>query len=228
MTAGLTILNDLSCSERLAVWTLRRLAGPPHPAGGQRTGRAPAGLFMPCFRRDFDDVTAAFRTALNRLAVLKMQALDLGLPAAQTLSTTESRFLDAISAAQAGEDARVRGMLRRVIPHRHVLAPFAAAVTLLGACLAGAGHWLPRRTPADDISAEDLAENGPPALARRREGDPGERNRGGRIQDCGTDGRRTVDLIGPGCLTAMARWHDLDMGMTQIMWPRPEDMGAAR
>jgi hypothetical protein len=196
MTAHLTIMNDLSCGERLAVWTLRRLAGPPRP-----TGRAQAGLFMPCFRRDFDDVTAAFRAVGDRMAALKVRMPDIGMPGAQALSTTETRFLDAIAAAQAGEDTSVLRLLRRVAPCRPVLAPLASAITLLGACLAGAGHWLPRRNGADET---------PPSV----------RDDDGRGDDLHGANRRPTDLIGAGCLTVLARWHDLDMGRTHVMWPR--------
>jgi len=144
MTLSPTVLSDLSCSERLTVWTVRRLARRRVGMGAEAASPA-EGLFMPCFRRDFEDVASAFAIAIERLAGLLDSHLDIAIPRAQALTRTEICILEATTAAQAGEEAAVRRILRTVFPHHHVLAPFAAAVTQLGACLAGAGHWLPRR-----------------------------------------------------------------------------------
>jgi len=149
------------------------------------------GLFMPCFRRDFEDVASAFATAIDRFAGLHGAHLDIAIPRAQELTRTEACILDATTAAQAGEEAAVRRILRAVFPHHHVLAPFAAAVTQLGACLAGAGHWLPRRR-TQGTTAEPFEP---------------ERHHASKAAS----------------LTALVRWHELDMGAAHVLWPRPSD-----
>ncbi|GBQ66114.1 hypothetical protein AA103196_1296 [Ameyamaea chiangmaiensis NBRC 103196] len=190
-------LSDLSCSERLTIWTVRRLAR--RRTGAPAASAVPAeGLFLPCFRRDFDDVATAFSTALDRLATVRGGALDIAIPRAQALTATEACLLDATTAAQAGEEATMRRILRRLFPHHHILAPFAAAVTQLGACLAGAGHWLPR--PRAVLTA--AASDGVPADQETRRA--------------------------AASLSALVRWHDLDMGTTHVLWPQPDELAGHR
>ncbi|GBQ83582.1 hypothetical protein AA13595_1209 [Gluconacetobacter johannae DSM 13595] len=185
MTQAVLFLNDFSCSEKLAVWTVRRLAGRQAPACPHGPADA-RGLYVPGLRREFDGVARAFRKGVARMADTGIGGLDVGMTGQQAVSRTEGRFLEAIAAAQNEDDAGVRGALRPVFPHRYVQSRFAAAVTLLGACLAVAGHWLPRRREAPPVTA------------------PAPR----------------PHIVGAGCLGAMARWHELDMGMTHVLWPR--------
>ncbi|MDT8872317.1 hypothetical protein RAA17_16765 [Komagataeibacter rhaeticus] len=121
----------------------------PPERGRQDRGGMP-GLALPCFRADFAAVVEAFHMALGRLRAYQREPVDVGICNATHLTGTESRFLLAAAAAQEGREAEVRRTLRPIFAHHHVLSPFAAAITQLGACMAGAGYWLPRRatTPA--------------------------------------------------------------------------------
>ncbi|MBB2206620.1 hypothetical protein [Gluconacetobacter takamatsuzukensis] len=203
MSHAMYFVNDLSCSERLAVWMIRCVArretaecGTPGHPGAQ-------DLLMTGFRAELDGVAQAFRAAMRRMVGLRMGHLDVGMPGAVMLTATEQGFLEAASAAQNGNEAAVRTALRRVFPHHYVQSRFAAAVTVLAACLAGAGHWLPSRRPA-------LAAL-PPVM-------PDAQADGG---DCRHEDAETGGLI------AMTRWHELDMGMSHSPWPHPESLGLA-
>ncbi|MCE2563816.1 hypothetical protein [Komagataeibacter sp. FNDCF1] len=193
-------MNDLSCSERLLVWCVRRLSG------GGDTGASMPGLALPCFRADFAAVADAFHMALGRLRACQREPMDVAICSATRLTSTESRFLLAAAAAQEGREAEVRRTLRPVFAHHHVLSPFAAAITQLGACMAGAGYWLPRRgnTPA--------APNQTPVTRLRRH----------TTTPVGTQSRPASasahQPVGAGCLATM-RWHNADMGTAHVMWP---------
>ncbi|KDU94660.1 hypothetical protein CFR78_08110 [Komagataeibacter rhaeticus] len=199
MTDTTIFMNDLSCSERLLVWCVRRLSGEGRTGGGM------PGLALPCFRADFAAVVEAFHMALGRLRAYQREPVDVGICNATHLTGTESRFLLAAAAAQEGREAEVRRTLRPIFAHHHVLSPFAAAITQLGACMAGAGYWLPRRatTPA--------LPNRPPVTQLRRPS----RDAAARPQ---SPSPTMSQPVGAGCLAAM-RWHDADMGSAHVMWP---------
>lgn len=202
MTDTTVFMNDLSCSERLLVWCVRRLSG------GNSTGAGMPGLALPCFRADFAAVVEAFHMALARLRAYQREPVDVGICSATHLTGTENRFLLAATAAQEGREAEVRRTLRPIFAHHHVLSPFAAAITQLGACMAGAGYWLPRRggTPAA-LTRTQSTRLRPSPCAPGREGE--------RPQPVAT---ATHQPVGAGCLAAM-RWHDADMGNAHVMWP---------
>ncbi|KAB8122574.1 hypothetical protein D3W54_15525 [Komagataeibacter medellinensis] len=202
MTDTTVFMNDLSCSERLLVWCVRRLNG------GDSTGAGMPGLALPCFRADFAAVVEAFHMALARLRAYQREPVDVGICSATRLTGTENRFLLAATAAQEGREAEVRRTLRPIFTHHHVLSPFAAAITQLGACMAGAGYWLPHRggTPAAQTRTRSTRLRPSPSIPGR-EGD--------RLQRVATAHHQPV---GAGCLAAM-RWHDADMGNAHIMWP---------
>ncbi|MBB2200779.1 hypothetical protein [Gluconacetobacter tumulisoli] len=222
MTPAALFLNDLSCSERLTVWTIRRLVGRRQPACPHGSAEA-RGLYVPGFRREFEGVERAFREGVARMADLGTGGLDVGLTGLQAVSPTEGQFLEAIAAAQNGDEAGVRSALRPVFPHRYVQSRFAAAVTLLGTCLAVAGHWLPRRREAPRPPCRDVTR-----LRRVREPNPGDRRGPADEPDTPEDDHtRRAHIVGAGCLGAMARWHELDMGMTHVLWPHPESLGTA-
>lgn len=198
-------VNDLSCSEKLAIWMIRCITRREVPACIGASARPLArSLFMMGFHADLEGVVEAFRAAMTRMAGLRMERLDVGMPGTMKLTATEEGFLDATSAAQNGNEAAVRTALRRVFPHHYVLSRFAAAVTVLGACLAGAGHWLPSRRPSPDAQ--------PPRLIEMQTGEADVP----RQQDQDTD---TTALV------AMAHWQELDMGMSHHHWPHPENLG---
>ena len=202
MTDTTVFMNDLSCSERLLVWCVRRLSG------GGATSAMP-GWALPCFRADFAIVARAFNMALTRLRTYQCDPVDVAICNATRLTRTENRFLAAAAAAQEGREAEVRSMLRPIFAHHHVLSPFAAAITQLGACMAGAGYWLPRRN-----TNTETAGRGPVPRLRWTQGQ--------RSESVGTNPTSVpvthTQPVGAGCLAAM-RWRDADMAAARIMWP---------
>ncbi|MFW7266405.1 hypothetical protein ACMAUO_00385 [Gluconacetobacter sp. Hr-1-5] len=203
MSHAMHDVNDLSCSEKLAIWMIRCVTRREVPACTGASARPVAsGLFMAGFRSELEGVVEAFRAAMSRMAGLRMERLDVGMPGTVILTTTEQGFLDATSAAQNGNEAAVRSALRRIFPHHYVQSRFAAAVTVLAACLAGAGHWLPSRRPSPGVQ--------PPRLIDMQTGEAD----APRPQDADT-----------AALVAMARWQELDMGMSHHHWPHPENLG---
>ncbi|NHN84993.1 hypothetical protein GOB93_10110 [Acetobacter musti] len=214
MIAISDVLNDLSGDERMAVWMLRYFVGPGRPVCRLGLG----ALVDSCFRRDVETLGAAFRTALDRLSGLGMTPLDIRMRGCREISTTEHQLLEATAAAQKGDESAVRSALRPVFTHHHVLAPFAAAVTQLGACLAAAGYWL-RRSAGMGTAGETL-----PAAAIVISDEEGksavmsENHHGNSRHDtCG-------DMHGDGpvaaaSLVTLARWRGQDMGMTHVLWP---------
>ncbi|WP_459986935.1 hypothetical protein [Komagataeibacter kakiaceti] len=204
MTDTTVFMNDLSCSERLLVWCVRRLSG------GATTTSGMPGYALPCFRADFASVARAFNMALTRLRTYQCDPVDVAICSATCLTRTENRFLAAAAAAQEGHEAEVRSMLRPIFAHHHVLSPFAAAITQLGACMAGAGYWLPRRS----ASAEGKGTTRTPAPRLRW-------THGQRSEGTTTPAAMPVaqaQTVGAGCLGAM-RWRDADMAAARIMWP---------
>ncbi len=201
MTDTTVFMNDLSCSERLLVWCVRRLSG-----GGEGAGSMP-GLALPCFRADFAALADAFRMALGRLRTYQLAPVDVAICSATHLTGTEGRFLLAAAAAQEGREAEVRRTLRPVFAHHHVLSPFAAAITQLGACMAGAGYWLPRRGSG----------GGSPQAQRLRWTSQAETEWNGASSATAVPG--VPQPVGAGSLATM-RWHDADMGTAHVMWPR--------
>nr|WP_244191776.1 hypothetical protein [Komagataeibacter swingsii] len=199
MTNTTVFMNDLSCSERLLVWCVRRLSG----AGGG-AGHMP-GLALPCFRSDFAAVADAFHMALERLRAYHNGPMDVAICSATHLTGTENRFLIAAAAAQEGRETEVRRTLRPVFTHHHVLAPFAAAVTQLGACMAGAGYWLPRR--GHNGGGGSLRWTRPPAAATT-----------GMHGVAPAMPAAVPQPVGAGCLAAL-RWHGADMDTAHVMWP---------
>lgn len=203
MSHALHYVNDLSCSEKLAIWMIRCITRREIPAcGGASAHPVARSLFMAGFHADLEGVVDAFRAAMNRMAGLCMDRLDVGMPGTTMLTATEQGFLEATSAAQNGHEAAVRTALRRVFPHHYVQSRFAAAVTVLAACLAGAGHWLPNRRPSPGSDQPRLIE-----MQTEEDDAP-------RRQDAET-----------AALVAMARWQERDMGMSHHHWPHPENLG---
>lgn len=152
MSSYATVLSDLPCGERLAVWTVRRLVGPVHPmpscsgaAGLSVNARSALGLFLPCNRREFADVAQAFHNALAWMARQRLPLLDIAMAGVMHVTDVERRLLAATAAAQAGHDDEARIALRDVSDHDGVVTRLMPAITLLGACLAGAGYWLGAR-----------------------------------------------------------------------------------
>lgn len=204
MTDTTVFMNDLSCSERLLVWCVRRLSG-----AGEGTGHMP-GLALPCFRSDFAAVADAFRMALGRLRACQNSTIDVAICSATHLTGTENRFLIAATAAQEGREAEVRRTLRPVFTHHHVLSPFAAAITQLGACMAGAGYWLPRRG--------HNGGGGNPSVRGLRHARPHTTDGATIDNPATTVPAGASQPVGAGCLVAM-RWHSADMGTAHVMWP---------
>ncbi|MBV1834986.1 hypothetical protein [Novacetimonas pomaceti] len=155
MSCYATVLSDLPCGERLAVWTVRRLVGParqipscsvgPDGAGLSVNARPPLGLFLPCDRREFADVARAFDNALGWMSRHRLPLPDIAMAGVMRVTETERRLLAATAAAQAGHDDDARAALHDVSAHEGVAARLMPAITLLGACLAGAGYWLGAR-----------------------------------------------------------------------------------
>lgn len=220
MSHAVHFVNDLSCSEKFAVWMIRCVARRQAVACADNAAHPEDRvLLMPGFHAEREGVIQAFRAAMRRMAALHMGHLDVGIPRATMLTATERGFLEATSAAQNGNEAAVRQALRRVFPHHHVQSRFAAAVTVLGACLAGAGHWLPSRRPLSDEGRPFAPDIFPPEPRHRPHhpiviADSTSHDNENRRQATNTDG-----------LIAMASWQALDMGITPIQWPHPENLG---
>ncbi|MBS0966089.1 hypothetical protein [Acetobacter okinawensis] len=133
-------LTDLAASERLTLWTIRRLAGAP-PACGAAPG-ASGSLFLPCFRQEFMAVSQAFQDALTDMAAHEMPALDICAGSTLAVTETEYNLLLATEAAQNERETDMQALLRPLLPFARLRQRMMAALTTLGACLAGAGYWL--------------------------------------------------------------------------------------
>ncbi|MFT9207967.1 hypothetical protein [Acetobacter orientalis] len=143
MTRSPVYLTDLACSERLTIWTIRRLAGEAPSPAPSACGRQ-LGLFLPCFRQEFLAVSTAFHEALSRMAALKMPSLDIRVGSTLAITPTEYSLLLATEAAQNERESDVQALLRPLLPFPALVSGLASAITTLGACLAGAGYWLSR------------------------------------------------------------------------------------
>ena len=205
MTNTTVFMNDLSSSERLLVWCVRRLSGQ-----GDGTRGTP-GLALPCFRADFAAVIEAFHMAMNRLRAYQRAPVDVAICSATHLTGTENRFLLAATAAQEGREGEVRRMLRPVFVHHHVLSPFAAAITQLGACMAGAGYWLPRR-------GQGTTTSGRVPVTRLR-WNHGRGTDSANAAPAAHAANGAHQPVGAGSLGTL-RWHDADMASAHVMWPR--------
>ncbi|NHO32416.1 hypothetical protein [Acetobacter fallax] len=208
MIAISDILTDLSGDERMAVWMLRCFVGPGRPFCRLGFG----SLDNSCFRKDAESLGAAFRMALDRLSGLGMTPLDVRMRGCRDISRTEHQLLEATAAAQKGDESAVRSALRPVFSHHHVLAPFAAAVTQLGACLAAAGYWLRRTT--------GIAESARPESFPSESSVMGFESAKGRRDAAVTPGDDHEDVsVAAASLVTLARWRDQDMGITHVLWP---------
>ncbi|GBR02521.1 hypothetical protein [Acetobacter oeni] len=207
MIAISDILTTLSGDERMAVWMLRYFVGPGRPVCRLGSG----ALADSCFRKDLDSLGSAFRNALDRLSGLGMTPLDVRMRGCREVSSTEHQLLEATAAAQKGDESAVRSALRPVFSHHHVLAPFAAAVTQLGACLAASGYWLRR-------SGESVEAERPPMAvthfeAFREQWDAAVASPAGAHEEA---------PVAAASLGTLARWRNQDMGLTQVLWPHRE------
>lgn len=133
-------LTDLAASERLTLWTIRRLAGAP-PACGAAPG-ASGSLFLPCFRQEFMAVSQAFQDALTDMAAHEIPALDICAGSTLAVTETEYNLLLATEAAQNERETDMQALLSPLLPFARLRQRMMAALTTLGACLAGAGYWL--------------------------------------------------------------------------------------
>ncbi|WP_259329322.1 hypothetical protein, partial [Acetobacter pasteurianus] len=141
MTRSPVYLTDLACSERLTLWTIRRLAGIQTNPHTPTTGPS-GGLFLPCFRQEFLAVAQTFHDALTDMAALEMPALDIRVGCALSVTSTEYRLLLATEAAQNERNTDMDTLLQPLVPFAGLRARLASAITTLGACLASAGYWL--------------------------------------------------------------------------------------
>jgi hypothetical protein len=142
-----TMMGD---AERLAVWTLRRIAEGPRPclASDGDVSWGPG--------QDLHKVALAVRTALNALRRHGSGRLQLGCSGSLALTRDEQRLLRALSASQSGSDALVDNYLYRITLDRQVRQCLAAAVSALAASLAAAGYWLADAAPAWRLPAPAL------------------------------------------------------------------------
>lgn len=191
MTRSPVYLTDLACSERLTIWTIRRLAGEAPSSASSACGRQ-LGLFLPCFRQEFLAVSNAFHDALTHMAALEMPSLDICTGSALALTPTEYSLLLATEAAQNERDSDVQALLRPLIPLPALVNGLVSAINTLGACLAGAGYWLSRHAITTLTRAPTLA-----ATATNP-----------------TRSRATT-----GAALSLSRWHDFDIANRHINWP---------
>ncbi|MFT9258549.1 MAG: hypothetical protein ABF535_10835 [Acetobacter sp.] len=178
MTDSPVFLTDLPASERLTVWAIRRLAGHNMPdrclgaggrssRGGAASSGTAAGLFLPCFRREFMAVSQAFHEAMTDIAALEMPRLDIRSGSALAVTETEYALLLATAAGQNEREAEMHAVLRHVLPFGGLRARMVSALATLGACLAGAGYWLSHhvaRMPLSRIPLSRMDERGRGAL----------------------------------------------------------------
>ncbi|MBO1324915.1 hypothetical protein K2X14_07130 [Acetobacter sp. TBRC 12305] len=179
MTDSPVFLTDLPASERLTVWAIRRLAGQATPQAapqstqpGRCMGRAvqssssssrgrgassgtAAGLFLPCFRREFLAVAQAFHEAMTDIAALEMPRLDIRSGSMLAVTETEYALLLATAAGQNEREAEMHAVLRHVLPFGGLRARMVSALATLGACLAGAGYWLSHHVARMPLSRMD-------------------------------------------------------------------------
>jgi hypothetical protein len=145
-------LTDLPSSERLTLWTIRRLAA-PQTARSNSTQSCGVALpcFLPCFRREFLAVTRAFHEALSDLSFRGDErparpaapaTLDIRTGGTLAVTETEYTLLLATEAAQNEREDDMHTLLRPLLPLARLRLRMMTALTTLGACLAGAGYWL--------------------------------------------------------------------------------------
>lgn len=182
MTSTPLYLTDLPSSERLTLWTIRRLAG--RETGTRACSGTAGGLFMPCFRQEFLAVAQAFHSALTDMAALEIPMLDIRSGSALAVTETEYTLLLATEAAQNECETDMHALLRSLLPSGGLQTRMAAALTTLGACLAGAGYWLSRRTARALSPFTGGSQSGP-----------------------------SVSYPATAALS-LARWHDLNMRPT--------------
>ena len=130
---------DLGHSERVAVWTLRRLLGRSSPCFG-RNGDATYGL-----GGDFQTIAVAIREGLARMARRRRVRLHLGQPSSLVLTKDEQSLSQALVAAQCGDESAVHTSLFDIAPDRQVRSSLAVGVMALAASLGVAGYWLTDR-----------------------------------------------------------------------------------
>lgn len=130
-------LIDLSCSERLTLWVIRRVA---RERSSRCLGqRCPIkNIFWPCFREDFDDVADALADAFLRGAE---GPISIAAAGTACLTAVEIALLEATGLFQAGDNEKACQVLGNVIGRRQ--AVFARAMSMLAERLASAGHLLP-------------------------------------------------------------------------------------
>ncbi|KXV43630.1 hypothetical protein AD943_08340 [Gluconobacter roseus] len=144
-------LSDLCCCERLALWSIRCLISHYRLPSCPET-KTTDGLFPACFRPALDAAEGAFADATYHLKAADLPLLAVNAPGMQSLTALEERFLRGIIAAQNEGQREVFVLLAEVFPDRFVQGCLAMALTLLADCLAGAGHWLPKKLLQDETT----------------------------------------------------------------------------
>ncbi|HWA79568.1 MAG TPA: hypothetical protein VG848_04565 [Acetobacteraceae bacterium] len=151
--------------ERLAIWTLRRIAEGPGPCLLSRGEASSSGPPHDDLRQadiswgpgqDLRKVAAAVRVALDEMGRQGAGRLRLGCPGSLALTRHERGLLRALAAAQSGDEERVDNCLYKIALDRQVRRHLATAVTMLAAALAAAGHWLADAAPAWPLPAPAL------------------------------------------------------------------------
>jgi len=157
--------SERGYGERLAIWTLRRIAEGPSPclrSGGNASsidspqGDTPKADVSWGPGQDLRNVAVAVRTALDEMGRQGGARLQLGCPGSLAFTRHERRLLRALAAAQSGDDERVDNCLYKIVLDREVRRRLATAVTMLAASLAAAGHWLADTTPCWPLPAPAL------------------------------------------------------------------------
>lgn len=87
-------------------------------------------------------VSQAFQDALTDMAAHKMPALDICAGSTLAVTETEYNLLLATEAAQNERETDMQALLSPLLPFARLRQRMMAALTTLGACLAGAGYWL--------------------------------------------------------------------------------------
>lgn len=147
-----TLVNDLSRSERLALHAIRHFLS-THPTSALSHDEALARLPLSLLSEDYPHVAGMFATAAAQIPAGATGPAGIMPFHAPAVTAIEHHLLDTIEISQNGRITDLRRPLRPLFPEGDIPDHLMAALAMLGACLAGAGYILPRRT-ADEAERQ--------------------------------------------------------------------------
>ncbi len=154
-------LAELGHGDRVAVWTLRQIVGGTRSCFG-RNGDMTCGL-----GRDFWTIAVAMHEGLARMENGQIGKLHLGQPGSLVLTKDERSLLQALAAAQLGDEGAMHSSLYAITLDWRARSSLALAVMTLAASLAVAGNWL------TDAAAPQYLPGAALLVARHHDADMG-------------------------------------------------------